>query len=149
MKQVNIYIYMTQKGPKKHTGAYTYILEYPVSKGPVTLSKTGTYEESTMQQAELRIMIEALKRLSKTCELTIYTELTYAAPAIEKGWLVKWQQNNWLTAKGDPVANREEWEELAVLLNKHVYKFVVKEEHTYRAWMIRETKKAEEKLCRV
>ena len=34
-------------------------------------------------------------------------------------WLPKWEANGWVTAKGDPVANRELWQELASVARDH------------------------------
>lgn len=147
MKQVNIYIYSTNRSPRKKSSAYAYVLEMETSKEPVTLSKIGTHEPMTANQAELTTLIEALERLNKSCDLVIYTDSKYIAGSLEQGWLKKWQQDNWINAKGDAVANASEWLKVANLLNKHTYRIEAGTNHQYKAWMIRETKKAEEKIC--
>lgn len=146
MKQVNIYTYTTNRSPRKISSAYAYVLEMETVKEPVTLSKIGIHEPMTANQAELTTLIEALERLNKSCNLTIFTDSPYVSGSLTQGWLTKWQQDNWLNAKGDAVANASEWQKAAVLLNKHTYRVEVGNNHQYKAWMVRETKKAEDKI---
>lgn len=147
MKQVNIYIYTTNRSPRKKSSAYAYVLEMETSKEPVTLSKIGIHEPMTANQAELTTLIEALERLNKSCNLTIFTDSPYVSGSLTQGWLTKWQQDNWLNAKGDAVSNAAEWQKAANLLNKHTYRVEIGNNHQYKAWMVRETKKAEDKIC--
>lgn len=146
MKQVNIYIYTTNRSPRKKSSAYAYVLEMETVKEPVTLSKIGIHEPMTANQAELTTLIEALERLNKSCNLTIFTDSPYVSGSLTQGWLTKWQQANWLNAKGEAVSNASEWQKAAVLLNKHTYRVEDGNSHQYKSWMIRETKKAEDKI---
>lgn len=145
MSRVNIYIYTTIKSPRKKQGAYTYILEVDTSKGAATRSATKLLEDVTAHQAELAALAAALKRICKSCELVIYMDSVYVSACIEK-WLDKWEQDNWMNAKGRPVANVEEWKELACLLNEHSYQFVVGENHSYYEWLKAESERAEKNV---
>lgn len=140
MKRVNVYVYTTVKGPRRHSGAYTYVLEVDTSKGPATKSHKERLENVTEHQADLLSLAAALKRIYKQCHLVIYTDSVYLASGIEK-WLDGWQKNDWKSAKGKKVANAEEWKELAILLNEHEYELCVRQKHSYYEWMVSEAEK--------
>lgn len=74
----------------------------------------------------LQAVIDALKALKRPCMLDICTgsEGGYLSGAIRNGWLTEWQRNGWKTAKGEPVKNREQWEELAALMANHSIRFI-------------------------
>lgn len=146
MSRVNIYIYTTVKSPRKRQGAYTYILEVDTNKGTATRSATKILENTTAHQAEIIALAAALKRICKSCELIIYMDSVYIPACVEK-WLNKWQQDDWINAKCQPVANMEEWKELACLLNEHSYQFVVGENHPYYEWLKSEAERAEKDVC--
>lgn len=142
MDKVNIYIYTTIKGPGTKSGTYTYLLEYITEKGPATLTKQGTLEKMTENQAHLQILIEALERMTKRCQLTVYTESRYLQQGAET-WIHDWRRSGWMTARKKPVANREEWEKVADLLGRHETSFQVGTEHSYKKWIQIETEKKE------
>lgn len=124
MEEVSVYLYTTIKGTKPGNGAYTYRLAMQTRKGPANLTNTETIEGVTAHQAELAVLAAALKRIFKPCRLTIYTDSAYLASGAEK-WLVRWKQNGWKNARGNHLANAEQWKEIACLLDVHTYKFVV------------------------
>lgn len=141
MDEVSIYTYTTVKGPGKRSGAFLYILEFKTSKGPVTLTKAEFIEDTTEHQAELEALIEALKRLTRQCNLKIYTDSAYLAAAFNQGWLEKWINNDWKNSKGELVANVTEWQKMLNLLGLSLIEFHVKKEHSYYKWMRAETEK--------
>ena len=106
MDQVSLYIYTTVNGPGAKSGTYIYLLEYITEKGPATLTKYGTLESVTENQAQLKILREAMKRIKKPCEVEIYTDSVYLQQGAEV-WLKGWQAAGWINAKGKPVANRK------------------------------------------
>lgn len=138
MDEVNIYTYTNIKGPGKRSGAFTYLLETETLKGPATLSKTE-HLEATENLAELTALLKALQRLNKTCFLTIYTDSQYVAAGYTQNRIENWIKSGWMTAKGTPVANKEEWQKIAELLVRHAVSFVVGEWHSYKAWLVAET----------
>lgn len=149
MNVVNIYTYTNIKGPRRRDGFYLYLLEMETAKGPATLSKAEELKDATENQAELKALIEALKRLRKPCALSIYADSTYLAAGFDKGWVDAWQENGWKTQRGEPVANMDEWQELANLLNEHDFQFLIGQHHSYSTWMQGELdkKEKEKKLC--
>lgn len=147
MDKVNIYIYTTVKGPGTKSGTYTYLLECITEKGPATLTKQGTLENVTENQANLQVLIEALERMTKKCQLTVFTDSRYLQQGAET-WINDWRQSGWMTARKKPVANREEWEKAADLLGRHETSFQVEVNHSYRNWIQTETEKKEKERRR-
>lgn len=141
MDKVNIYLYTTIKGPGAREGSYTYILEYITGKGPVTLTKQDNIT-ATENRAHLLILIKALERLKHACELEIYTDSEYIRSGTLK-WLKDWERRGWVTAKGRPVANKEEWQQASELLSRHLVTFRIGETHSYREWIVADTEKRE------
>lgn len=145
MDRVHIYTYTDISGPRKRTGYYIYLLELGTKNGPVTLHQIEKVEEpETENRVELTAVVRALRRLTKNCDLAIHTHSRYVTAGFEKGWIEKWVKNDWKNGKGEPVANREEWEEMAELLNAHEFQFY-QGRHAYSIWMEREIKTRKEK----
>lgn len=140
MQHVNIYTASGIRSPRARNGKAGYILEMKTEKEPATLTKTAEILNATANQSELRILNMALARLTKKCSLTIYTESRYVAAGIEE--LSRWQENDWKTSRGTDVANKEEWQETAELLNGHEFS-VTTENHEYRAWLRSEVTRKE------
>lgn len=135
MRQVNIYTCTSFTGIKKQDGAAAYILEMTTEKDPVTLQDSLILQNETPNCAELKVVIEALKRMRQKCELVIYTESQYVAAGYNTGWVASWKENDWHTARGTEVSNREQWEQLDNLLQGHEFTFRCEEAHSYRRWL--------------
>lgn len=87
---------------------------------PVTVSKHE--RPSTNQRGELMAMIAGLKEGLVLMEFgTVYfvTDSEYIFNSITKEWFKSWKSKNWVTANGDPVKNRDLWEEIANLVDKY------------------------------
>ncbi len=140
MQHVNIYTASGIRSPRAGNGTAGYILEVMTQNGPATLTKTAEILNATANQSELRILNMALARLTKKCSLAIHTESGYVAAGIEE--LARWQENGWKTSRGTDVANKEEWQETAELLNGHAFS-VTTENHEYRAWLRSEVTRKE------
>lgn len=146
MDRVHIYTYTDIRGPRRRDGYYIYLLEQETEKGPVTLHKIEKVETpETENRIQLLAIIKALRRLIKNCDLVIHTHSEYVTAGFQKGWLQKWEADGWMNGKGKPVANREEWEEIAELLNAHEFEFYTGR-HAYSDWMEREVRK-EREVC--
>lgn len=75
---------------------------------------SGNEAETTNNRMELRAVIEAFKKISKAKqnnEFEIFSDSAYVVNAINNHWIEVWQRNNWKTAKGDDVKNKDLWEE--------------------------------------
>ena len=64
---------------------------------------SGGSENTTNNIMELTAVIEALKILKRSCKVNVYS----------------WMKKGWKTAGGDPVKNKELWQELYSLTKTH------------------------------
>ncbi|MBR0081498.1 MAG: ribonuclease HI [Clostridia bacterium] len=76
---------------------------------------SGAEPMTTNNRMELTAAIEALRLLKRPCIVELYTDSAYLCNAFEQKWLKKWQKNNWKTAAGKDVENRDLWETLISL----------------------------------
>lgn len=80
----------------------------------------GREEKTTNNKMELTAAIKALSYLSTNQhwlgvnDLIVYTDSSYLIKGIT-GWVFGWIRNDWCTKVGQPVANRELWQELTQL----------------------------------
>lgn len=76
---------------------------------------------ATNNKMEQTGFINALKKLIELGfndkKLLFMLDSQYVLNAINKGWLKNWQKRGWKKARG-PLANKEEWQEIARLLTK-------------------------------
>ena len=75
--------------------------------------------QTTNNRMELMAIIKAIEVLKDSCIVKIYTDSAYAFNAFSKNWVNKWQTNNWITYKKEPVANKDLWQRLIELETKH------------------------------
>lgn len=135
MREVNIYVKSSIKSTRRRDGYIGYILELITDKKPVTLNGFEKVEQVTANQSELIAITKALKRMKEKCVLTIYTDSKYIGSAIENKWVEGWKKKNWVNAKGEPIANSEEWQEMLNLLVGQQFSVVVGFKHEYSQWM--------------
>ncbi len=88
-----------------------------IGKGSREIS--GGLAGTTNNRMEIRALIEGLRALEQPAKVRVVTDSRYLHDALEKGWLRRWQANGWRTASKTAVKNRDLWEELLQLLNKH------------------------------
>ena len=90
----------------------------------------GNNPNTTNNIMELTAVIEALKLLKVECEVELYSDSAYVVNAFDKGWIYNWKKNNWKTSGKDDVKNKELWEELDKLTQKHKVKFIKVKGHS-------------------
>ena len=101
-------------------GGWGAILRY----GKHELELSGGEASTTNNRMELTAVIEALKKLKKKCEVTIYTDSKYVADAFLQGWIWNWKKKGWKKSDGKPVLNPELWKTLISEIQKHEYKII-------------------------
>lgn len=84
---------------------------------------SGGEKDTTNNRMELTSVIMGLSALKKPCNVTVVTDSKYVADAIGKGWLKKWKTNGWRKSDKKPVLNKDLWEKLDELLQKHTVVF--------------------------
>ena len=119
MKKVEIFTDGACKG-NPGPGGWGAILRYNGTEKELS----GGFAETTNNRMELTAVIEALSALKEPSDIILYTDSQYVCNAITKGWAKKWQQNNWMRTKKEPALNKDLWEKLLLVLDKHNIKFV-------------------------
>lgn len=87
--------------------------------GDVRKEISGGSENTTNNIMELSAVIEALKLLKRPCKVTVFSDSAYVVNAFNQKWIYGWIKKNWRTAGGDPVKNKELWQELYSLTKVH------------------------------
>jgi len=107
---LKIYVKGKVSSVKVKSGLYIVLLEYKQLKKEINGTKTDT----TKNEIELYAILEGLKSLTnsgKTKAITIITENHYINRGINE-LLKTWQKNNWQSAKGQEIKNKELWQEI-------------------------------------
>jgi len=78
----------------------------------------GGEAHTTNQQMELQAAVEALRALSKPCQVTIISDSKYVVQGMSE-WIHNWKKKGWKTAGKKPVSNLERWQALDQLAAKH------------------------------
>lgn len=85
---------------------------------------SGGSENTTNNIMELTAVIEALKILKRPCKVNVYSDSAYVVNAFLQKWIYGWMKKGWKTAGGDPVKNKELWQELYSLTKTHDVTFI-------------------------
>lgn len=72
---------------------------------------SGAEAHTTNNRMELMAAIEALRALTRRCEVDLYTDSKYVLQGIT-AWLPQWKAKGWRTAARKPVLNQDLWEQL-------------------------------------
>jgi ribonuclease HI len=95
-------------------GGWGAILRYKT----VERELSGADPHTTNNRMELMAVIEALRALKEPCSVNLYTDSQYLKNGITS-WIHAWKRNGWKTSTKEPVKNRDLWEELDELSQKH------------------------------
>ena len=118
MKKVTIYTDGACSGnPGK--GGWGAVLIY----GKIEREISGSEEETTNNKMELTACVEALKLLKEECEVEFYSDSAYVVNAFNQNWIEGWVANDWKNSQKKPVANKEIWQELIALCERHKVTF--------------------------
>ena len=79
---------------------------------------SGAAPDTTNNRMELTAAIRALEALSRRTAVDLYTDSTYVKDGITR-WLPGWKAKGWRTASKTPVKNRDLWEALDALVQRH------------------------------
>ena len=83
------------------------------------INLSGKEKSTTNNRMELVAPIMALKKISKSSEITIYTDSTYLKNGITI-WIKNWEKNGWKNANKKPIKNKDLWVTLNELSKEHV-----------------------------
>ena len=101
-------------------GGWGTILEF----GEHTKELYGGEKNTTNNRMELTAVIEGFRALKRDgLKVEVYSDSSYVMNCFRDKWYVNWQKNGWKNSKKEPVENRELWEELISLTEKHLVRF--------------------------
>lgn len=102
-------------------GGWAAILVARAPDGTVTkqVELSGAEPATTNNRMELQAVISGLQALERPVRLTVHIDSSYVMDAIVKRWHVGWVKRGWKTAAKQPVKNRDLWEELLALVERH------------------------------
>ena len=101
-------------------GGWGAILMYRNAKKEIS----GGSKNTTNNIMEITAVIEALKCLKVESEVQVYSDSAYTVNAFNQKWIYGWMKNGWKTSNGENVKNKELWQELYSLTQKHKVEFI-------------------------
>lgn len=84
---------------------------------------SGGSKDTTNNIMELTAVIEGLKMLKRPCKVQVYSDSAYVVNGFNQKWIYGWMKKNWKNASGEPVKNKELWQELYNLTKIHEVTF--------------------------
>jgi len=84
----------------------------------------GGERETTNNRMELTAVIEGLKALKESCEVTLYSDSRYIIDSLQLGWVNSWRKRNWRKADGKKALNDDLWKILVEEYEKHTMTLV-------------------------
>lgn len=85
---------------------------------------SGGFRVTTNNRMDIIATIEGLKALKTKCKVQIRNNNLYLVESMVKGWVQRWQDNNWKTKENEDTANADLWEHLLDLCSQHEVEFV-------------------------
>jgi ribonuclease HI len=79
---------------------------------------TGAEKNTTNNIMEMTACIVALEQLKESCEVNLTTDSQYVIKGITE-WIHGWIKKNWINSSRQPVKNKELWQKLHLLNQKH------------------------------
>ncbi|MGI5874742.1 MAG: ribonuclease HI [Bacillota bacterium] len=114
MKEVTIYTDGACSG-NPGPGGWGAILAYRGREKEIS----GYEAQTTNNRMELTAAAEALKLLKEPCRVKLYSDSAYLVNGFSQNWIAGWQRNNWKNSKKEPVQNKDLWQTLIDLSEKH------------------------------
>ncbi len=141
--RVNIYITTSIRGPAKRKGGYGYVIEFIKKDGsPITRSEVGYEIEGTENKLVLTALKSALKRLTKSCSILVFTKCEHILSSFKNGWIFEWEKNDWTNARGVKLSNWELWKDISELSTLHEISFASSgATNPYAMWISENIKK--------
>jgi len=118
MRKVRIYTDGACSG-NPGPGGFGVVMYYGEHKKEIS----GSEPQTTNNRMEIMGVIVGLEALNQPCEVALYSDSRYVVDAIEKNWVTRWQQNNWMRNKKEAALNVDLWERLLPLLSMHKVTF--------------------------
>jgi ribonuclease HI len=96
-------------------GGYGVILKY----NEHVKEFSAGYKSTTNNRMEMMAIIVGLESLNEICQVDVYSDSKYIVDAVNQGWALKWEANNWKRNKKEMAKNIDLWIRLLDLLEEH------------------------------
>ena len=113
-------------------GGWAYYL-FIKSDPSIKVEDSGHISDTTNNRMELMAVIMALKKLKKSCKVTLHTDSQYVKNGCEL-WMANWKKNEWKGSNKKEILNTDLWKELDSLLQLHSVSFVYVKAHNGDRW---------------
>lgn len=114
MKEVTIYTDGACSG-NPGPGGWAAVLIYGENHKEIS----GYEENTTNNRMELMAAIRALETLKEPCKVQLYSDSAYLVNCFQQGWHKNWVRNGWKNSKNQPVENKDLWQQLLQLMERH------------------------------
>lgn len=91
---------------RRHTGKGAFATYMTWNGMSVLVYAPTAFTDTSINRMELLGVICGLEKLNRRCRVKVYSDSQYTVNSIN-GWVWGWLRNNWITATGKPVANRD------------------------------------------
>lgn len=78
----------------------------------------GAEAHTTNNRMELMAAIMGLQALTRSCEVSVYTDSQYVRQGMTE-WLSGWKRRGWRNSKNEPVKNIDLWQQLDASASTH------------------------------
>ncbi len=95
-------------------GGWGAILKY----GDTTKEIYGSESNTTNNRMEMMAAIQALESLSRRVKIIVHTDSRYLQDGI-RSWIHNWKQRGWKTAANKEVKNKDLWQRLDIVCQRH------------------------------
>lgn len=112
--------------PNPGAGAFAYVLIRPDGS---RREEAGSSPETTNNRMELTAVIRGLEQVDPGAFVEVRTDSRYVQQGISS-WINKWRSNDWRTASGGDVKNRDLWMELDALVAERRVRWTWVEGHS-------------------
>ena len=140
MDRVNIVTITSCKGPAKQKADGMLLVEFIHNGEPLTKTKVIHKDSITSMEFSLQLLANAMYIVNHANtdfdSIEVYSDEQSITSAFNNKWVEKWQQDNWLTAKGTDVKHKDIWNMILELMNQSGKRFIFcKEKSSYENWM--------------
>lgn len=131
--EVNIYIGVSSRYPKKKKRQICYILECRVNGREETRGGEPEGVTDTYHGATITAICRAMKRITRPCKVAIYAEDTWTLHMMDTQ-MPEWERNGFRNRKGEPIPSQKEWMQIWIKRKEHDVRTVAGV-HAYSNWM--------------
>lgn len=101
----------------------------------------GRVQDCSESAAVLFGFKNALRYLDSCDEICLNISCSFVAQAFMRGWIYKWQIDEFKDAKGKNIKHRDIWEDISKMLKGRKVEVKYKEFNGYRKWLKAECKR--------